>query len=103
MSESQFREIWVDGPSDQSLCAIVNGQVGWLMYLRESGDPGFSSRNPDYGGPEDAVITYVLANGQHDTYPAAWAYSLATVEAAITYFRSQGTPPPFITWHNEAT
>jgi hypothetical protein len=46
----QFREIWVSvdagGPS---LCAHMNTNVGWLMYLRhDDGDTGFTSRNPMY-------------------------------------------------------
>ena len=40
------------------------------MYLRnDEGDPGYSTRNPDYTGPEDAKIEYRLENGQVDEYP----------------------------------
>ncbi|WP_353620343.1 Imm1 family immunity protein [Paracidovorax valerianellae] len=83
------------------MCALINGEVGWLMYLREPSDAGFSSRNPAYTGSQHAVISYVLSNGQVDEYPAAWAYPLATVQAAIDYFRTHGSPPPFIAWHDD--
>jgi hypothetical protein len=99
---SDCQEIWVDGPHGQSLCALINNDVGWLMYLREQGDAGFSSRNPDYNGPPDACIDYFLSNGQLDSYPAAWAYPVATVTRAIEYFQSEGRAPPFIAWHNDS-
>ena len=102
MNASPFREIWVDGPYGQMVCALINGEAGCLMYLRESGDAGFSSRNPGYVGAAEAVIPYVLSNGQEDKYPAAWAYPVATVEKAIEYFRTHGIPPPFISWHNDS-
>jgi hypothetical protein len=72
------------------------------MFLRAQGDAGFSSRNPLYVGPPEATISYVLANGQVDSYPASWALPLAAIEQAISYFRQHGRPPPFITWHCEA-
>jgi len=73
---SQYLELWASAPAGESLCGLINGQVGWLMYLRESGDAGFSSRNQDYTGPAERVIDYYLDNGQHDRYPAAWALRL---------------------------
>jgi hypothetical protein len=66
--ESSFEETWVQSPDGQALCALINGDRGWLMYLREEGDSGFSSRNPDYDGPAEAQIEYRLSNGQHDLY-----------------------------------
>ena len=57
---------------DKSCARAINGDFGWLMYLRGNGDPGFSSRNPNYDGPPDAQIDYELSNGQRDLYPASW-------------------------------
>ena len=34
------------------------------MYVRDSGDPYFSSRDPAYDGPPDATIDYVPNNGR---------------------------------------
>jgi hypothetical protein len=102
MSQSAYQELWIYGPYQQSLCALINGDVGWLMYLREPGDAGFSSRNPNYNGPEDAFIDYVLSNGQRDQYPASWALPLSIVMRAIEQFQSSGLPPDFIVWHNES-
>jgi len=99
---SGCREVWVEAPSGASLCALINDDVGWLMFLRTPGDAGFSSRNPSYIGAPDAQIRYVLSNGQVDSYPAAWALPIATVEQALFFFRRHGYPPSFISWHNDA-
>lgn len=100
--DDKFREIWVEAPEGQSLCALINGDVGWLMYLRKSGDAGFSSRNPDYDGDPEATVEYRLSNGQRDEYPRLWALPVSTVERAMEFFRAKHAPPPFITWHNDS-
>jgi len=99
---SQFRELWVESPDGKILFALINSDVGWLMYLRGQGDAGFSSRNPEYSGPPDEKVKYKLNNGQVDYYPRAWAYPVATVERALEHFRSTGSPPTFIEWHNDS-
>jgi hypothetical protein len=101
-ASSPFREVWLESPDGASLCALINGDVGWLMYLRQSGDAGFSSRNPAYQGPPDDMVEYKMSNGQVDEYPRAWAYPTETIERALEYFRRNNAPPPFITWHNDS-
>jgi len=99
----QFREVWVEAPNGGLLCALINSDVGgWLMYLREPGDAGFSSRNPEYSGPPSEKVMYKLNNGQIDDYPRAWAYPVAIVERALEHFRLTGSPPLFIKWHNDS-
>jgi hypothetical protein len=102
MSNQQYREIWVEKPDGQSMCALINGDMGWIMYLRWNDDPGFSSRNPDYKGAEAATVDYVLSNGQRDRYPASWALPVAVVDHALEYFRNEGKPPYFVFWHNDS-
>jgi hypothetical protein len=120
-ASQQFREIWVSmeagGPS---LCALMNTNVGWLMYLRHNdGDPGFSSRNPMYdesdgiqsglafdsmfNGRHVPVINYQLSNGQLDEYPAGWALPERDIMRALEYFvEHEGRHPPFVQWHDHA-
>ena len=100
--DSQFREILVESSSGKLLCALINGERGWLMFLREAGDAGFSSRNPDYKGDPKEMVEYRLNNGQVDEYPRAWAYPVQIIEQAITYFRETDSPPQFIQWHNDS-
>ncbi len=71
------------------------------MHLRENGDSGFSSRNPEYDGPAGAEIEYRLNNGQHDLYPASWALPVETLHRALEYFERERCRPPFICWHED--
>jgi hypothetical protein len=96
-----FREIWEHHDSGASICALLNGDRGWLMLLRFEGDSGMSSRNPAYDGPEEAVIEYRLTNGQRDEYPASWALPETLVMRALTHFKKTGKPAPFVTWHDD--
>jgi hypothetical protein len=102
VDKSKCEEIWIDAPNGQSLCALINGSLGWLMYLRGEGDAGFSSRNPTYDGPPSATIGFYLNNGQIDTYPAAWALPVEQIRRALSYFEQEHKPPPFVHWHNDS-
>ncbi len=101
----QFSEVWLaageDGPA---LAMLVNGERAWLMYLRDQeGDPGLSSRNPDYAGAPDALTEFVLDNGQRDEYLIAWTLPLEQALAACEYFvATQGGQSPEIVWHDDA-
>lgn len=99
--EDAFDEVWLKSPDGQILCALINGDRGWLMYLREEGDSGFSSRNPSYDGPPGARIEYRLSNGQHDFYPASWALPIEEVRQALEYFEQKHQRPPFVVWHED--
>jgi len=98
----RFLELWVAAPPDQSLCALISGEVGWLMYLREEGDAGFSTRNSSYTGSPDALMDYYLENGQHDPYPVAWALPVAEVQRALEHFIIHAEPASWLTWHNDS-
>jgi hypothetical protein len=96
-----FRELWEHHDSGASICALLNGDRGWLMLLRFEGDSGMSSRNPDYDGPDEAVIEYRLTNGQRDEYPASWALPESVVMRALKHFQKTGKPAPFVTWNED--
>ena len=102
MRDPRFSELSDIASDGQSLSALINGDLGWLMYLWSPGDPGFSSRNPNYVGAVDATIEYVLGNGQHDEYSASWALSIAEVCRALEHFREHHKPPTFVAWHNDS-
>jgi hypothetical protein len=102
-SSEQFSEIWIEAPNGSILGALINREVGgWLTYLREAGDAGFGSRNPEYSGPPEEKAEFIWSNGQLDHYPRAWAYPLDIVERAVEHFRATGSPPTFIQWHNDS-
>src|SRR4051794_25542987 len=99
---ARYAELWAELDDGQAMCALINGDQGWLMYLREPGDAGFSSRNPRYDGPPDATLEYYLNNGQRDEYPLAWALPADQVYRALDDFKRSGRPPAYITWHNDS-
>ena len=84
------------------MCALINGDLGWLMYLPRGGDAGFCSRNLAYQGPEDALIQYLLSNGQLDEYPASWALPVEDVRRALRDFDAEGEPPSWVSWQNDS-
>jgi hypothetical protein len=102
MDRTQYKEIWVEADDGQTMCALINGDVGWLMYLRSPEDAGFSSRNPTYSGSPDEMLEYFLDNGQRDEYPLSWAIPVADVHRALEYFKTNSAPPKFVTWHNDS-
>jgi immunity protein Imm1 of predicted polymorphic toxin system len=102
-ASEQFREIWLEVEDGPALCVLLNGNLGWLMYLREAGDAGFSSRNPAFEGSQPSVIGYRLSNGQHDEYPASWALPEREIIRALEYFiEHQGYRAPFVNWHDDS-
>lgn len=68
------------------------------MWMDVPNGVSYGSRNPAYDGPEEAVIYYVLSNGQRDEYPASWALPVETVERALEHFRETGERAPFVEW-----
>ncbi len=95
-------EVWVDLDPFPAVCALVNGEQAWMMRIRHEDDPGFSSRNPGYGGPPEATLRYTLANGQVDEYPAAWAYPRQRVFEVLDTFARTGQFPETISWVDNA-
>jgi len=70
METENLQEIWLEAPDGQLLCALINGNLGWLMYLRQREDPGAKSsgeyhyinfqRPVDIGGPDDEGVYFEI-------------------------------------------
>ena len=80
------------------MCALINGRVGWLLYLNKEGDVGLNSVNPDFLGSKKSFIEYRLDNGQVNEYPECWMYDVNIVKRALDYFEETGELPEFIDW-----
>jgi hypothetical protein len=95
-------ELWMSHDDQSSLCALLNAQRGWMMFLRFQGDPGLVSRNPDIDDSEAAFETFNLGNGQTDSYPKSWTFDRATVFSALSEFAQTGKMPSCVAWidHN---
>ena len=98
-AKSQFLEIWLQGGERwPAICALVNNETAWLMFMRHEGDAGFSTTNPNYAGPKDAAIEYYLSNGQRDEYPASWNITTAEARRALKYFFEHRAMAPWLSW-----
>ena len=83
------------------LTGAVYGDGAFLLYQLNENDAGWSSRNPTYEGPADAVFPLLLENGQRDDIPACWVIPLHEAIRAAKYFFSTGEKAPYIHWHHE--
>ncbi len=102
LTQTQFSEVWIHHTAGwPAVCALINGEAAWLMYMRYEGDAGFSTRNPQYTGPHKAMIEYYLSNGQCDEYPAAWNITTAEALRALEYFFDEKAMAPWLTWQDE--
>jgi Immunity protein Imm1 len=99
---TQFSEVWLEHAAGWPvICALINGEAAWLMYLRCEGDAGFSTRNPQYTGAHKAMIEYCLSNGQRDEYPAAWNITTAEALRALEYFLEEAAMAPWLHWYDD--
>ncbi len=102
LTQTQFSEVWIHHTAGwPAVCALINGEAAWLMYMRYEGDAGFSTRNPQYTGPHKAMIEYYLSHGQCDEYPAAWNITTAEALRALEYFFDEKAMAPWLTWQDE--
>lgn len=99
VSQYEFIELYLNQINGAALCVLVNRDNAFLMFLPDEGSSGFTSRNSDYSGPEDAQIEFRLGNGQRDEYPAQWCVSTQDAIEALNYFLENGQMSPSISWH----
>ena len=99
-SPEQFKEIWIEGDKGQRICALINNDIGWLMYLRYEGDAGYSTRNPSIETKEE--IEFVLDNGQREVYPKNWTYPLSILKSALLSFMNNSELPNQVSWHDDS-
>jgi hypothetical protein len=100
---TQFSEVWMQHPAGwPAIGALINDQAAWLTFVRHEGDAGFSTRNPQYTGPQKAMIEYYLSNGQRDEYPVAWNITTAEALRALEFFLEEEDMAPWLTWQDES-
>jgi hypothetical protein len=103
VQRAQFAEVWLEADEDwPSICALINGDAAWLMYIRHEGDAGFSTRNLQDAGPAKAMIEYYLTNGQRDEYPASWNITTTEALRALEHFLEKETMAPWLTWQDDS-
>jgi len=78
---------------------LRNGEHAFLMYLREEGDSGFTSRSQVQS---DKMISFTLENGQVDQHPAHWCVGISECLKAFSYFAEHdGARTPDVIWHED--
>lgn len=92
-------ELWLSQEDGPFFCLLKSGDRALLMFLRQAGDPGMTSRaaSPDLPG----TLLFALSNGQVDEYPTAWTVSFDVARQAAEHFYLYREPPPFVTWQYE--
>jgi hypothetical protein len=94
------QEVWLFSPSGPSLCMLRNQDRALLMFLREPGDAGFTSRSeiPVTG---DSSTQFMLANGQLEEYPTAWTISTERAREALEHFLQTEERSPSVVWNDD--
>ena len=98
--KQQYKEIWLHSIEGQRICALINNDVGFLMYLRYEGDAGFTSRN--FQDTSKDNIEFLLSNGQKDLYPKKWTYPIDTIKEAMLYFLMLQERSPLVHWQDDS-
>jgi hypothetical protein len=99
VDKSPMFELWAAVSKGPSLCMLRTGGDAWLMYLRQEGDSGFSSRSPV---ERLGTAEFRLSNGQRDEYPLSWCIDVEQCYKAMAYFfENAGAKPDWITWHED--
>src|SRR5205085_1099323 len=92
----EYAEIWIDHNPYPALCGLIHKERGWLMLLRYDGDAGYSSRGQDEAADSNEEISFILGNGQRDSYPSAWTLLTPDVLRALRVFATTGQVPETI-------
>jgi hypothetical protein len=92
-------EVWATTPNGIAMGMYRSDDDAFLMYLRECGNCGFTSRADS---EQIGSVTYVLSNGQVDEYPKSWSIGVEQCYKAIAYFFvNGGAKPDWIRWHSD--
>ncbi len=99
-ADFKFKHFTVTLSDGQSIAALINGDIGWLMYLRDADDIGFSTRNPEFSDAE-GMMEFVLENGQGDEYPTFYTYGVSDIRKALHEFVDKRRLPAHVMWHDD--
>ncbi|MEO1173405.1 MAG: Imm1 family immunity protein [Myxococcota bacterium] len=96
-----YSEVWIEHIDGSRLCVLLSPGFGFLMYLRDDCDAGFSTRKAEWDDPDEEV-EFELSNGQVDRYPKRLAQSRATALDAARHFIETRSLLATISWHNDS-
>lgn len=95
-------ELWLTSPDGSRMCMLRHGSRALLMFLPTGdADAGFTARaDGEVSGAK--AVTFTLANGQRDEYPASWTVDSEQAREALEYFFKTASMPPFLVWHDDS-
>ena len=96
---TELHEILISGHGDTSLTVMTNPYGAFMMFLRENGDSGFTSRNQTK--EEGEFVDFKLSNGQVDQYPLNWVIKHEEAKQAIISYYRTGNMLETINWFEE--
>jgi len=86
-----------------ALTGLFTGGQAVLLLTGGEGERRFSSRSPRPTGSPDARLSFTLANGQEEEYPASWAVPGEDATRALEHYFLTGQRPSFIHWHDDSS
>jgi hypothetical protein len=95
----EYAEICLTHYEEDTLFILTNMQRAFLMYLRFSGDPGMSSRDPSQF--DSSEERFRLSNGQVNSFSANHTVAKEQVLPAVEHFVSTGQLPDWIIWKED--
>jgi len=97
LGEREQFQLWMYRDDGESACVLANQRLSWLSILPRDADD-ILSIDRDFTGPEDAVVSFYLENGQLDEMAREHCVSRQLgIDAGLHYFRT-GTRAPFLVW-----
>jgi hypothetical protein len=98
LPRKKFSHLRMTRYEEDSLTVHTNARRGWLMYLRDPGDSGLYTRDPEYGGDPKEEELFRCGCGISLQFPPNETLPrVRALEAAIEFFRS-GRLPVNVPW-----
>lgn len=92
-------EYFLNNPEDKGLLLLMNKTHTLAIYLRYSGDSGFTAINPR--GDASQLQGFILSNGQKDEYPTTTLIGNKEAFDVMRYFLLTGERYPGVEWQEE--
>jgi len=95
---ADLHEILISGHADSSMTVLTSENGALLMFLREKGNSGFTSRSRT--NEKKDLVDFKLSNGQLDEYPTNWLVGHEEARRAIVEYKT-GQRLDTINWMEE--
>lgn len=98
MASKPFSHLSMTRYEEDSLQLFTNTSRGWLMYLREPGDGGLYTQDPNYDGRDDSEEHFRCGCGTNLEFPRKKTLPRETASQACIEFFQTGKLPRSLKW-----